>query len=78
MRRTTTKKSAHPVVAKVNDVQKRVTKLGSDVDALLSKIKKDYHRLDRTTQKQIAAGIAGLGVVLAATAFYKKKRARRK
>ena len=61
----------------VASVKKGVLLLNKEVSSLLSDVKRRYYTLDPKTKKKIAAGIAGLGVVLAATAAYRKKRAKK-
>ena len=67
------KKPKHPLVKEVHYVRDQVHKLGDEVGTLFSKIRQTYSSLDETTKQHVAAGIAGLGVVLAATVHYRKK-----
>ncbi len=67
------KQKEHPIVQTTQEISKRVIKLGKDVGDLLAKVKKHYAGLDPRVRRKIAAGIAGLGVVLAATAHHRKR-----
>lgn len=72
------KNQKEPLVDHVEAVQKQITKLGKDVGQLLGKVKKKYSTLDPQTRKKVAAGIAGLGLVLAATAHHKHAKKKKK
>lgn len=63
----------HPIVETTHEISRRVIELGKDVSGLLAKVKKHYAGLDHQTRRKIAAGIAGLGIVLAATSHHRKK-----
>ena len=58
----------------VATVQKQVAATGKNVSMVLAKMKAEYKRMDPATKKKIAAGVAGLGIILAATVKYHKHR----
>jgi len=72
------KKQKEPLVEHVDKVQKQIAKLGDDVGQLLGKVKKKYSTLDPQARKKVAAGIAGLGLILAATAHHKHAKKKKK
>ena len=61
-------------MSRVDAVQRQIGRLGSDLGRLLANVKQQYHKLDPETRKKVAAGIAGLGLVLAATARHRHKK----
>lgn len=72
------KKNSPKVERDVEALKKRISQLGTDVDKVMKSVKKSYGKLDAKTKRKMATGLAGLGVILAATRAYKKHKAKKR
>ena len=67
----------HPFVHEVERIHKQVHRVKKDIGSLFGKMQRSYAGLDPKTKKKIAAGVASLGIALAAAQVYRKHKGKK-
>lgn len=60
-----------------SDLKRQISQMANQAEIVLTSVKTKYEELDPKTKKKVLAGIAGLGVVLAAASHYHRQKKQR-